>query len=280
MLEIVAGRVCHTTWGGVVPAFLAVCAVACGGSTSIGQRTIADDGGGAASGSAGLASGGRSSAGGGTAFTGGSVGSGGASGGVAGAGAAPASGGSSGAANLCLGADGQLRPELKRCNVSEDCATLIIPTCCGSDQAAGIEKGKTCALPVLDCSGLGCAKFPYPRAEDGRTTEQGGQIGVRCDSTDSGQGVCRTYVAVPGNDAGASGEGGTTPCGTSTCGDNQVCALPPNNAGPAGPAFCVDIPAACTGPLQCSCFATDVCGGGATFCSSVTGRYMQCLFAP
>jgi hypothetical protein len=162
---------------------------------------------------------------------------------------------------MCLGIDGQPRPELKRCSSDWDCTTLKIATCCGSDQVVGIHVGEHCTLPSIDCSGLGCAKFVFPIAEDRNTTESGGTIAARCELGDSGAGSCRSYVAV-------AMDAGTTACGNQTCTENQVCALPPNN-GPPSP-----------GPAFCACFAPDVCGGGALFCSSVTGHVMQCLFAP
>jgi hypothetical protein len=256
-------------------------ALSCGGSTEVGRTSLTDAGsgatanvgskstGGAANGGAGGAATGGTSAGTGGvgAGTGGSTGSGGSAG-------APGSGGAAGQANLCLGPGGQLLSELKQCLRDSDCTTLQVPTCCGSDQVVGIHVGEHCTVPSIDCSGLGCAKFVYPMAEDGKTTEGGGRITAGCEVGDSGEGTCRSFVA-------AAVDAGTTPCGSQTCADNQVCALPPNNGPPpTGPAFCVDIPAGCAAPLQCSCFASSVCGGGALFCYSVTGHLMQCLFAP
>jgi hypothetical protein len=263
-------------------------------------------GGGATDASTGGGSGGQAGASGGSAGKGGAGALGGGGHSENGGAAGDVSSGGAGGSDACFDASGSLVPSAKRCAKNTDCTTLLIPTCCGSDEVVGISRTAACSPPAIDCSGLGCAKFVYPRAEDGVTTEGGGSVAVRCEFGPSGVGACRSFVT---SDAGAA----PYACGASTCAPHQACVhpptsiggppppcMPPSDAGacppgteynpscgglPGGgcvtvyvppPPFCVDIPATCTSS-GCGCFPPDVCGGGANICNAVNGRDVLCV---
>lgn len=267
---------------------VALSSFGCGGSAS--SAGTPPDGGHAGTSSAGGASsaGGKSSAGGRSS---------GGAGGASGAG----SGGSSGTAS-CLDASRSVLPAAKRCATDSECGQITVPTCCGSDGVVGIRKDANCTVPGVGCNGLGCAKFTEPMAEDGQTQGAGETIESHCVS-----GACKTRVVSA--DAGARAT-----CGSRICAANQVCVHPPTSVGgavpqcvpatdaaacPAGtqwqsfcggsagggciqiyvppPSFCVDIPPACGPTLACACFPSNLCGGGADFCNSVTGHDLRCI---
>jgi hypothetical protein len=97
---------------------------------------------------------------------------------------------------------------VKGCVLDGDCTTATIRTCCGSDLAVGLAKTASCTFPTPNCSGLGCAKMLYPRAEDGVTGDANSTVTVRCSAS-----LCKSFVVWPPGAGGASGSGSTSGAG-------------------------------------------------------------------
>ena len=130
-------------------------------------------------------------------------------GGVLGSGGMTSLGGSGGAGgNACLDSSGNVSTAVKSCVTDGDCTTATIRTCCGSDLAVGLAKTASCTFPTPNCSGLGCAKMLYPRAEDGVTADANSAVTVRCSAS-----LCNSFVVWPPGAGGASGAGSTSGAG-------------------------------------------------------------------
>jgi hypothetical protein len=171
---------------------------------------------------------------------------------------------------------------------------------------AGIDAGSGCPTvePAIGtaCSppGLHCT-YGNVCCGHGRECEANGQwqiIPVGC--------ACIVIPSEAGVDAGTS-------CGNQTCIPNQVCVHPPTSRGgpvplcvaqpdagvcPPGtewssicagssnggcietfvpdPPSCAPIPSTCGNPLQCGCFSSNICGGGANLCISVDRSDLRC----
>ena len=209
-------RIPAGSWG--VALVVASTASACGGATDSGSPAdagLGDASTGGQGGSGGGASGGAETGGAGVGGTGGSE------------------GGAGGGGVSCLGAAGVIALPFKACNTTSDCTQVRVPTCCGSDGMSGIARTATCTIPSIDCSGLGCAKFLFPMADDGQTTENGGTIDVRCEPSDAGTRLCRTFVT--------QADAGSTACGATTCAADELCIHPPTSVGgPAPPCIPTD----------------------------------------
>ena len=113
-----------------------------------------------------------------------------------------------------------------------------------------------------------------------------------------------------------TGDGGSTVCGSSVCTATQLCIRPYCGGGTAPPCltpldgggcpvgftyvsscppemlgrgsgctpvpcvdpppFCLDVPAACSAKLTCTCLPQDVCGTGGGMCMMISGSIVQC----
>jgi hypothetical protein len=238
-----------------------------------------------AGGSAGSSNGGATGSGGitgnaGAKGSGGATGSGGApgDGGITGNGAAGGGGtigdggttGSGGATgNPCLDSTGAVSPTMKACTTASDCKQATIPTCCGSDLVVGVANAASCAFPVPNCSGLGCAKSSSPRAEDGNTVGQRGILVVDCSA-----GLCTSRVNGQGGSGGAAGDtggaGGTAghdgsivDSGTGACNSDGDCVFR-SSAGCCGACLAVGdpVPAPIPCGARCATFSTCACVNG------------------
>jgi hypothetical protein len=129
-------------------------------------------------------------------------------GGTAGAGGASSSGSSA----SCIGANGDIAATAKTCVLAGDCKQVVFPTCCGPISQVGLAKSSSCNFPIPSCNGLGCPKYTYSEAEDGKNTNEGGTIGLQCVN-----GQCRTFVVTVGADAGT--DAGPCPAGKIWCPD-------------------------------------------------------------
>jgi hypothetical protein len=100
----------------------------------------------------------------------------------------------------------------------------------------------------------------------------GGQSGSAAGSGGRGGGGAGGRGGAGGS-AGA-GAGGTA-CGTSPCGDGEIC-ITGRCAGCCNlPPACIPIPSGCSEALDCGCFNADPCGG-CTRCQSVTAGTIVC----
>ncbi len=189
--------------------------------------------------------------------------------GTGGSGGAPASGGTSG--NACLDSSGAVSPTVKACATPSDCTTATIRTCCASDLAVGLAKTASCAFPVPDCSGLGCAKMLYPRTDDGDTADANSIVSVRCQGN-----LCITYVSRPPGGGGAGGTGGdgggggssgkdaaAGDAGTGACASDSDCVFR-SAAGCCGQCLAVSDPVPATIPCgaRCADYTTCACVNG------------------
>jgi hypothetical protein len=141
----------------------------------------------------GTAATGGNTAQGGSTVSGGSADQGG-NGGKAGAGGAS----SSSTGISCYDSSGAVATTAKECTLASDCRQAVRPACCGAVLEVGLAKASSCTFPPLSCGNLGCESFTYQQAEDGKTTDQGGTVGLECVS-----GQCMTFVMAGGPDAGA-----------------------------------------------------------------------------
>jgi hypothetical protein len=240
---------------------------ACGSKSSLGTRDVGAGGepgtggsissggipgaGGVTSSGGGVTSGGSISSGGvpgagGVTSSGGKLGS----GGAPGNGGATSRGGSGGAGgNACLDNNGNVSTTVKGCASDSDCTTATIRTCCGSDSVVGLTKTASCAFPIPDCSGLGCAKMLYPRAEDGVTADANSTVVVRCSAS-----LCSTFVVWPPG----AGDASTDDAGTGACTTDNDCVFRAN-AGCCGKCLAVSDPVPPTIPCGAACAAYTTC---------------------
>ncbi|HEY4157220.1 MAG TPA: hypothetical protein VGM29_03950 [Polyangiaceae bacterium] len=126
-------------------------------------------------------------------------------GGSAGSGDSSSGGSSSGgwaagqAPDPCFGADYQLVPQAKACEVDLDCMPVATASCCGASVVVGIAKTESayeaCYFFSVQCPPLGC--FSQAESEAGRPLDNGNQVTVACVSLDGGPKACRTFSGDP-----------------------------------------------------------------------------------
>ena len=124
-------------------------------------------------------------------------------GGIAGAGGAS----SSGSGGFCYDSSGAIATAARVCTLASDCKQVTKPGCCGNSQV-GLATSSSCTFPAPPCTPTLCIGPVYQQADDGKTTAQGGTVGLKCVS-----GQCMTFVMASGIDAGADVNGGATSSG-------------------------------------------------------------------
>lgn len=223
-------------------------------------------------------------------------------------GAAASSGGASGAtsggaSSACVGVDGSVSPESRRCLIDSDCGVLVQPACCETKRVIGVAKYLMCAASPPDvCAGVDCDGQGGFQADDGTRSSNGGEVTVFCRFGERGEGECRTTLT----------GGEMAPpllCAGEECDAGELCVHRSARGGPGPRCFevpadgvcpadtelascngglpgcvelllepkpeCAAVPPGCDAVPGCACLPPELCGPSQR-CASTSGRHVYC----